>query len=259
MKIKTVLTVAGSDPSGGAGIQADLATIFAHGLFGMSAITAVTAQNTAGFFGTEKVSADMVEKQLDAVFTDIFPDAVKIGMLADRRTAEAVAGKLEFYKAKNIVLDPVMVSSSGAQLLEDGAVQLLVEKLMPMARLVTPNIPECERLLGMKIIGREDMEKAAETLSRRIGTAVLLKGGHSSGDCSDLLFENGRGKWFDEKRIDNPNTHGTGCTLSSAVACGLAVGKDLSESVLSAKKYLTAAVSAGLDLGKGSGPLLHQP
>lgn len=256
-KLKSVLTVAGSDSSGGAGIQADLKTVSAHGLYGMSAVTALTAQNTTCVSGIFGVSPDFVRRQLDAVFTDIFPDAVKIGMLSEAGVIEAVAEGLEFYGAKNIVLDTVMVSTSGSRLLNPDACEALVKRLAPLAEVITPNIPEGEVLCGFEIKNRSDMERAALEIYKKCGASVLLKGGHSVSDASDLLCEKGNLTWYEGRKIDNPNTHGTGCTLSSAIACGLAKGLSLGESVRSAKSYISLALQWGLDMGKGSGPLHH--
>ena len=256
-KIKTALTIAGSDSGGGAGIQADLKTMLANGVYGMSAITALTAQNTMGVTAISEVTPEFLGQQLDAIFTDIFPDAVKIGMTVNDKLIKVIAEKLEFYGAKNIVVDPVMIATSGARLISENAVTVLKEKLLPLAVLVTPNIPEAEALSGMKITGKADMEKAADLINETYGCAVLLKGGHSINDANDLLYENGEMMWFESKRIDNPNTHGTGCTLSSAIASNLAKGYDLRQSVQLAKEYISGALSAMLDLGKGSGPLNH--
>ena len=256
-KIKTALTIAGSDSSGGAGIQADLKTMLANGVYGMSAITALTAQNTMGVTAISEVTPEFLGQQLDAVFTDIFPDAVKIGMTANDRLIEIIAERLAFYGAKNIVVDPVMIATSGARLISEEAVAVLKDKLLPVATLVTPNIPEAEVLSGIQIVDKSDMEKAAEHISRVYGCAVLLKGGHSINDANDLLYENGKLTWFEGLRINNPNTHGTGCTLSSAIASNLAKGYDLKRSVGLAKEYISGALSAMLDLGNGSGPLNH--
>ena len=255
-RIKTALTIAGSDSSGGAGIQADLKTMLANGVYGMSAITALTAQNTMGVTAISEVTPEFLGQQLDAVFTDIFPDAVKIGMTADDRLIEVIAEKLAFYKAENIVADPVMIATSGARLISEDAVEVLKEKLLPLAALVTPNIPEAEVLSGMKIKDKADMEKAALYIGRAYGCGVLLKGGHSINDANDLLYD-GEMTWFTGARINNPNTHGTGCTLSSAIASNLAKGYDLKQSVGLAKEYISGALSAMLDLGKGSGPMDH--
>ena len=256
-KIKTALTIAGSDSSGGAGIQADLKTMLANGVYGMSAITALTAQNTMGVTAISEVTPEFLGQQLDAVFTDIFPDAVKIGMTANDRLIEIIAERLAFYGAKNIVVDPVMIATSGARLISEEAVAVLKDKLLPVATLVTPNIPEAEVLSGIQIVDKSDMEKAAEHISRVYGCAVLLKGGHSINDANDLLYENGKLTWLEGLRINNPNTHGTGCTLSSAIASNLAKGYDLKRSVGLAKEYISGALSAMLDLGNGSGPLNH--
>ncbi len=256
-KIKTALTIAGSDCSGGAGIQADLKTMLANGVYGMSAITALTAQNTIGVTAISEVNPEFLGQQIDAVFTDIFPDAVKTGMISNAELIEVIAERLKFYKAKNIVVDPVMIATSGAKLISENAIETLREKLLPIATLVTPNIPEAEVLSGFCIKSGSDMEKASYFINEKYGCAVLLKGGHSINDANDLLCENGKITWFEAFRIKNPNTHGTGCTLSSAIASNLAKGYDLKQSVRLAKKYISEALSAMLDLGKGSGPLHH--
>ena len=255
--MKTVLTIAGSDSSGGAGIQADIKTITMHGMYASSAIAALTAQNTMGVREILEVSPGFMESQIDCVFEDIPPDAVKIGMVSNAGIIEAIAGRLIKYGAKNIVADPVMVSTSGSKLISDEARDTLIKKLLPLARVITPNIPEAEILSGLSIRTREDMLKAAEKIAREINTAVLLKGGHLEGEASDLLYEDGEPTWFFGKRIDNPNTHGTGCTLSSAIACGLAGGKSLKEGIESAKAYIEGAIAAGLSLGRGRGPIMH--
>ncbi len=256
-EIKTVLTIAGSDSSGGAGIQADLKTMLANGVYGMSAITALTAQNTMGVTAISEVTPEFLGQQIDAVFTDIFPDAVKTGMVANAELIEVISERLSFYKARNIVVDPVMIATSGARLISEDAVAVLKAKLLPIASVITPNIPEAEVLSGIKIASKSDMEKAAGHINKSYGCAVLLKGGHSISDADDLLYENGETTWFEGVRIDNPNTHGTGCTLSSAIASNLAKGYDLKQSVRLAKKYISVVLSAKLDLGKGSGPLHH--
>ncbi|MBR5937945.1 MAG: bifunctional hydroxymethylpyrimidine kinase/phosphomethylpyrimidine kinase [Clostridiales bacterium] len=261
--MKTALTIAGSDCSGGAGIQADIKTMTMNGVYAMSVITALTAQNTKGVSGIMEVSPDFLKMQIDAVFTDIFPDAVKIGMVSSPALIEVIAERLTFYKAKNIVVDPVMVATSGAKLITDDAIDVLIKKLMPLATVITPNIPEGEILSGMKITCREDMEKAAKLISEKISTSsgqtvsVLLKGGHSICDADDVLYSEGHISCYKGKRIDNPNTHGTGCTLSSAIASMLAIGVPLFDAVSEAKTYITEALEAGLDLGSGSGPLMH--
>lgn len=255
--IKKVLTIAGSDSSGGAGIQADIKTITAHKMYAMSAITALTAQNTMGVDGIFEVSADFVGKQLDSIFSDIIPDAVKIGMVSSADIIEKIAEKLVEYNALNIVLDPVMVSTSGSRLISEDAIDALVKTLMPVATIITPNIPEAEVLSGMDIKAVEDMKKAAGIISDKCGVSVLVKGGHLICDATDVLYDKGTVKIISSKRIDNPNTHGTGCTLSSAIACALADGCSMEKAVESAKQYLSGALEAGLDIGKGSGPLEH--
>ena len=255
--MKTALTIAGSDSSGGAGIQADIKTMTMNGVFAMSAITALTAQNTTGVTGILNSTPEFLAQQLDAVFTDIYPDAVKIGMVSSQELIRVIAQKLRQYGAKHIVVDPVMVATSGAKLLQDDAVQALTEKLLPLAEVLTPNIPEAEILAGMTIANAADMEAAARTISQRYGCAVLCKGGHQINDADDLLWRNGTGKWFKGKRIANPNTHGTGCTLSSAIASNLAKGMALEDAVRRAKEYISGALAAMLDLGHGRGPMNH--
>ena len=249
--MKTALTIAGSDCSGGAGIQADIKTMITNGVYAMSAITALTAQNTTG------VTAEFLGEQLESIFTDIYPDAVKIGMVSSSSLIKTISDKLKKYDAKNIVVDPVMVATSGAKLISDEAVSTLKENLFPLATVLTPNIPEAEVLSEMKISNEEEMIKAAEIISEKYGCAVLCKGGHQINDANDLLFKDGTYTWYNGKRINNPNTHGTGCTLSSAIAANLAKGFDLDASVKRAKDYISGALVAMLDLGKGSGPMNH--
>ena len=256
-KIKTALTIAGSDSSGGAGIQADLKTMLANGVYGMSAITALTAQNTMGVTAISEVTPEFLGQQLDAVFTDIFPDAVKTGMVSNADLIGVIAERLEFYGAKNIVVDPVMIATSGARLVAENSICTLKEKLLTIADVVTPNIPEAEVLSEVKIADSTDMEKAAEFIGQKYGCAVLLKGGHSINDANDLLYQNGETTWFESIRIDNLNTHGTGCTISSAIAANLAKGYELKRAVCLAKKYISVALAAMLDLGNGSGPIHH--
>lgn len=255
--MKTCLTIAGSDSSGGAGIQADLKTMTVNGVYAMSVITALTAQNTQGVTGILDVSPEFITEQMDAVFTDIYPDAIKIGMVSSPEIVEAIAASLEKYKAKNIVLDPVMVATSGAKLLKEEAMDSLINRLIPLADVITPNIPEGEILAGMEITNEDEMIKAAEEIGKKYDCAVLLKGGHRVNDANDFLYRDGEFKWFRSERIDNPNTHGTGCTLSSAIGANLAKGYDIDQAIEKAKDYLTGALRAGLDLGKGSGPLMH--
>ena len=257
MKRKTALTIAGSDSSGGAGIQADIKTMTMNGVYAMSAITALTAQNTTGVSAIQESTPEFLQQQIDAVFEDIYPDAVKIGMVASGGLIHVIADRLRFYDAKNVVIDPVMVATSGSALLKTDALQTLTEKLLPLATVVTPNIPEAQVLSGMEIQTREDMHTAAKKIGDSYGCAVLLKGGHSIHDANDLLYANGEFAWFAGKRIDNPNTHGTGCTLSSAIASNLAKGYPLTESIQRAKDYISGALAAMLDLGRGKGPMDH--
>lgn len=256
--MKTALTIAGSDPSGGAGIQADIKTMTLNGVFAQSAITALTAQNTMGVRAISEVSPEFLKQQIDAVFEDIRPDAVKIGMVSSPELINVIAERLAFYNAENIVVDPVAVATSGSSLSSKEAYGTLKEKLLPAAFLITPNIPEAELLSGMKIAVNEDMISASEIISKKYGCRILCKGGHSVNDANDLLFEtDGSYKWFAGKRIDNRNTHGTGCTLSSAIAANLAKGYSLEDSISRAKDYISGALAAMLDLGKGNGPLDH--
>lgn len=255
--IKTALTIAGSDSCGGAGIQADIKTMTMNGVYAMSAITALTAQNTTGVTGISEVSPEFLGQQIDAIFTDIRPDAVKIGMVASNGLIDIIAKKLVEYKAENIVVDPVMVATSGAKLISDDAIDTLKEKLFPLASVLTPNIPEAEVLSGMTITNEEEMIAAAKVISETYNCACLCKGGHQINDANDLLYRDGDYRWFKGKRINNSNTHGTGCTLSSAIASNLAKGYDLDTSVLRAKDYISGALAAMLDLGKGSGPMQH--
>lgn len=255
--MRTALSIAGSDPSGGAGIQADLKTMIINGVYGMTVVTALTAQNTTGVSGILEVPPDFLRQQMEAVFTDIVPDAVKTGMIPSVQSMECVAECLKKYGAKNVVIDPVMVSTSGSSLMKPEAVDTMRETLFPLAAIVTPNIPEAEILSGIKISNWKDMEAAADRISNSYGCAVLCKGGHSLSDASDFLYWRGEGKWFPGRRIANPNTHGTGCTLSSAIAANLAKDCTIECAVENAKNYLSGALESMLDLGKGSGPLDH--
>ncbi len=255
--MKTALSIAGSDCSGGAGIQADLKTMTMNGVFAMSAITALTAQNTTGVRAILEVSPEFLAQQIDAVFEDIRPDAVKIGMVASAELIKTIGQKLREYKAQNIVVDPVMVATSGARLIEEEAVETLKKELLPLADLVTPNIPEAQILSGMEIHDQQDMERAARFICETFHCAVLLKGGHSINDANDLLCTHDQIQWFRGKRIHNPNTHGTGCTLSSAIAANLAKGYFMAEAVKRSKDYISGALAAMLDLGHGSGPMNH--
>lgn len=255
--MKTALTIAGSDSSGGAGIQADLKTMIANNVYGMSAITALTAQNTTGVSSVMEVTPEFLGEEIDMVFQDIYPDAVKIGMVSGSGLIKVIAEKLKEYKAKNIVVDTVMVATSGAKLISDDAIEVLEESLIPLATVITPNIPEAEVLSGKSIKNEADMLEVGKLIGEKYNVAVLMKGGHSINDATDILYENGKYTYFRGSRIDNPNTHGTGCTLSSAIASNLAKGYSLTESVERAKRYISGALKAGLNLGKGSGPLDH--
>ena len=255
--MKTALTIAGSDSSGGAGIQADIKTMTANGVYAMSAITALTAQNTTGVQGIFEVTPEFLGMQIDSVFTDIRPDAVKIGMVSSVGLIEMIADKLKHYEAQNVVVDPVMVATSGSRLISEDAISVLKARLLPMATLLTPNIPETEVLAGREVKTAEDMIEAAAFISENYHCAVLCKGGHKLNDANDLLYRDGSYRWFNGKRINNPNTHGTGCTLSSAIASGLAKGMTLDDAVENAKEYISGALAAMLDLGAGSGPMNH--
>lgn len=255
--MKTALTIAGSDSSGGAGIQADIKTMTMNGVYAMSAITALTAQNTLGVTGIFEVPPQFLAQQIDAVFQDIRPDAVKIGMVSSSSLIRTIAGRLRAHEAENLVVDPVMVATSGARLMEAEAISTLTRELLPMAALLTPNIPEAEVLSGQAIRSQADMQAAAEKISRAYDCAVLCKGGHSLSDANDLLYIDGHCQWFRGRRIDNPNTHGTGCTLSSAIAANLSKGFPLDQAVSRAKAYISGALEAMLDLGQGSGPMNH--
>lgn len=255
--MKTALTIAGTDPSGGAGIQADIKTLSAHGIYAMSVVTALTAQNTTGVRAIQESSPDFLAQQLDAVFEDIRPDAVKIGMVSSEALIHVIADKLTQHRAAHLVVDPVMVATAGSPLLRPEAVEALTRRLFPLAELVTPNHPEAELLTGRTIRTPADMEAAARTISETYHCAVLCKGGHGQNDANDYLWAHGAGRWFPGRRIDNPNTHGTGCTLSSAIAANLAAGLPLEEAISRAKAYLSGALEAMLDLGSGSGPMDH--
>lgn len=255
--MKKVLSIAGSDSCGGAGIQADIKTMTMNGVYAMTAITALTAQNTTGITAISEVSPEFLKQQIQAVFEDIYPDAVKIGMVSSAKLIRVIAEQLRYYKAGNIVVDPVMVATSGSELMRTDAISALVKELLPLSSLVTPNIPEAEVLSEISISGKEDMMRAARKIGEDCGCAVLLKGGHSIQEANDLLYTDNHYRWFDGRRIENPNTHGTGCTLSSAIASNLAKGFDLAESVERAKEYISGALAVMLDLGKGVGPIQH--
>ena len=255
--IKIVLTIAGSDCSGGAGIQADIKTITVHKMYAMSVITALTSQNTMGVFDILDVTPEFVASQLDSIFTDIMPDAVKIGMVSNDKIIEVIAQKLIQYNIKNIVVDPVMISTSGCNLLSSDAKNALCNLLLPLGTVITPNILEAEVLCDFKIYNQNDMEKAAIFIKEKYNCSVLVKGGHQINDANDYLLDNDNGNWFYSTRIKTSNTHGTGCTLSSAIACNLANGLSLNQSISNAKEYLTGALMQDLNLGKGNGPLNH--
>ncbi len=255
--MKKVLTIAGSDCSGGAGIQADIKTMTMNGVYAMSAITALTAQNTMGVQGIVDIDSVFLASQIDSVFNDIMPDSVKVGMVSSSEIIEVIAVKLEQYDAKNIVVDPVMVATSGSRLISDEAIDTLKKRLLTIATVVTPNIPEAEILSGIKIKDADDMVKACTIISDEYNCDVLCKGGHSINDANDLLYSEQKYTWITGKRIDNKNTHGTGCTLSSAIASNLAKGYNLESSVRKAKDYISACLEDMLDIGSGSGPLNH--
>lgn len=255
--MKTALSIAGTDPTGGAGIQADIKTMTANGIFAMTAVTALVAQNTTGVTDILNSTPEFLAAQLDAVFTDIYPDAVKIGMVSSADLIHVIADKLKQYQARHIVVDPVMVATAGSRLLQDEALEALKQELLPLAEVITPNIPEAEILYGKTIQSSDDMETAARFISEAYHCAVLLKGGHDLNDANDLLWKDGIGHWFYGQRIDNPNTHGTGCTLSSAIASNLAKGMTLEAAIGQAKEYISGALSAMLKLGKGKGPMNH--
>lgn len=255
--MKKILTIAGSDCSGGAGIQADLKTMTAMGVYGMSAITALTAQNTTGVYGVLESDANFLANQLDCIFKDIFPDAVKIGMVSSSKLIHIIAKKLIEYKARNIVLDTVMVSTSGSPLLKKEAVEALKSELIPVADVITPNIPEAQVLIDKEINNIEDMKAAALSLYNKYGCSVIIKGGHLVETATDVICSKDEITVLKGERVDNDNTHGTGCTLSSAIACGLAKGYGINEATKLAKEYLTGALKSGLNLGNGSGPVDH--
>ncbi|MFQ9923309.1 MAG: bifunctional hydroxymethylpyrimidine kinase/phosphomethylpyrimidine kinase [Beduini sp.] len=255
--MKKVLTIAGSDSSGGAGIQADLKTMSALHTYGMSAITALTAQNTTGVYGIMDISPEFLKNQIDCIFSDIYPDAIKIGMVSQPQLVECIAERLSYYKAKNIVVDPVMVSTSGSQLMQNDATVKLLECLIPLADIVTPNLSEAEIMAEMKIETKEDMVKAAKKIAQHYHGYILIKGGHFSGNADDLVYHDGISTWLSAPKLDNPNTHGTGCTLSSAIACYLAKGENPMSAIRHGKEYVYQAISYGMNLGNGRGPLNH--
>lgn len=255
--MRIALTIAGSDPSGGAGIQADIKTMSLNGVYAQSAITALTSQNTTGVVGIFEISPEFLKSQLDMIFDDIFPDSVKVGMVANKKLIGVIADTLKERRPDNIVIDPVMVATSGSKLLADDAIEYLMEKLLPLADLLTPNIPEAEILAGMKVENVDDIKKVARLISERFDSATLLKGGHNLNDANDYLYYKTKGVWFKSKRVNTENTHGTGCTLSSAIAANLAKGYKMEDSIKLAKDFLTEALAYGLNLGKGKGPMNH--
>ncbi len=255
--MKKVLTIAGSDCSGGAGIQADLKTFMAHGCYGMSVITALTAQNTTGVYGIENCTPEFVKNQLECVLTDIPPGAIKIGMVSSVAIIEAIVEKLKEHQSTNIVVDPVMVATSGSRLIEDDAMDALLKQLMPLSTVITPNLYEAELISGMKIHTVDEMVDAAKKIAETYQGHILIKGGHLETDANDLLYTEGEIFWFEGKKIDNPNTHGTGCTLSSAIASNLALGHTVEESIRNSKAYIAGAIADKMDIGKGRGPLNH--
>lgn len=257
MEMKKALTIAGSDCSGGAGIQADLKTFSAHGVFGMSAIVSVVAENTARVLSIMDVTPEMIAAQIDAVFEDIPPDAVKVGMLSQPPCMAAVAEKLREYRPANVVIDPVMYAKNGCPLMDPGSVDALIENIIPLADLLTPNIPEAEKISGIKITTVADMEKAAAAIREMGCKSVLVKGGHALGDATDVLFDGTLFRHFTARRVDTKNTHGTGCTYSSAIASNLALGMDTFKAVERAKRYVTTAIEHALPFGKGCGPTHH--
>ena len=261
--IKKVLTITGSDCTGGAGIQADIKTITAHKMYAMSAITALTAQIATGVLSVFEVTPEFIGRQLDCIFTNLRPDAVKIGMVDSAEIIEVIAEKLKAYKTANIVIDPMMAASTGGKLLIEGTAAALISKLFPLATVITPNIPEAEALSGIDILSgrnsftQQNMIRAAQLISEKVSCAILIKGGHLECTADDLLYIDGSAHWFPAERIDSPNTHGAGSTLSSAIACKLAGGQPLPDSVRYAKDYTTAALKSGLKLGTGAGLLDH--
>ncbi|MDZ4993912.1 bifunctional hydroxymethylpyrimidine kinase/phosphomethylpyrimidine kinase [Clostridium perfringens] len=257
-KLFNALTIAGSDSSGGAGIQADIKSFSANGVYGMSIITAITAQSTQGVFGIMDVTPEIIEKQIDVIFNDIEVNAIKIGMVSKIESIEAISNTLR--KVENlpkIVLDPVMVSKSGFKLLSNDAKNTLIEKLIPLSTLITPNLPEAEELLEREIVTIEDMKKAAIDIKKMGAKNVLIKGGHLEGEATDLLYYGEGFVIFEQDRINTKHTHGTGCTLSSAITANLAKGMDITSAVKAGKEYITGAIKNGFELGKGVGPTHH--
>ena len=256
-RVGTAMTIAGSDSGGGAGIQADLKTFAALGVYGTSALTAITAQNTVGVTGVQEISTEIIAAQIEAVLTDIGADAVKTGMLASSAIVEVVSRQLKTFRVTELVVDPVMVAKSGDSLLRQDAVEALRTLLVPLARVVTPNIPEAEVLTGVDIVSDDDMRRAAESIVSMGAGSVVVKGGHRDGPATDLFYDGDRFQEFTAPRIDTKNTHGTGCTFASALAAGLAKGLPLLEAVAQAKEFVTAAIGRSFPIGRGHGPLNH--
>ncbi len=254
---KRALTIAGSDCSGGAGIQADLKTFSAHGVFGMSAIVSVFAENTSRVLGVYDVSPEMIAMQIDAVYEDIGTDAVKVGMLSGPACMEAVCDRLRHHRPQNVVIDPVMIAKGGHPLMAPDAVGYLISHVLPLADVLTPNIPEAECITGMEIKTQTDMEEAARRIAAMGPRYVLVKGGHAQGDAADVLFDGTQFQTFTTARIDTKNTHGTGCTFSSAIASQLALGRAVEDAVARAKAYVTTAIRHAIPLGHGHGPTHH--
>jgi hydroxymethylpyrimidine/phosphomethylpyrimidine kinase len=255
--MKKVLTIAGSDCSGGAGIQADLKTFSALGVFGMSVIVSIVAENTSRVIDIQDVLPDMIEKQIDAVFEDIDVDAVKIGMLSTPQCMEVVAGKLRQYNPRNVVIDPVMYAKNGCPLMQPTSIDTLIKTIIPLADVLTPNIPEAEKIADMEIKTYTDMESAAKKIQSMGCKAVIIKGGHAVGDATDILYDGNKIYYYKASRIDTKNTHGTGCTFSSAIAAYLSKGLSVENAVSRAKEYVTTAITHALPIGKGYGPTHH--
>jgi hydroxymethylpyrimidine/phosphomethylpyrimidine kinase len=255
--MKTALSIAGSDCSGGAGIQADLKTFAAFGVYGMSAIVAVVAENTVRVIDIQDVRPDLIEKQIDAVFEDIRVDAVKVGMLSSPECMRAVAGRLQLHAPRHVVIDPVMYAKNGAPLMREDAVGEFIKTVLPLGTVLTPNIPEAAKLSGLDITGQEDMKEAARVIHSLGGHNVVIKGGHASGAATDILFNGSDYQYFTAERINTKNTHGTGCTYSSAITAGLALGFELTQAVAHAKSYVTNAIKHAPAIGRGHGPVHH--
>lgn len=255
--MKKLLTIAGSDSCGGAGIQADLKTFSAHQVFGMSVITAVTAQNTQGVFAVQDISPEIIQKQIEVIFDDITVDAIKVGMVSRTETIKIIAETLSKYPIDNLVIDPVMVSKSGFHLLQPEAKEALIKYLLPMATVATPNLPEAEVITGLSISTVDDMHKAVQLIYNMGPKYVLIKGGHLEGEAIDILYDGNDFNYFNSPRIATKNTHGTGCTLSSAIAANLGKGFSITEAIAMAKNYITKAIENSFSIGKGVGPVHH--